>query len=203
MPPFSELEQAVAKKAQSESDALLAETRTQAQAFWDKESSRLREEHKRRMAALEARMKDELQRLRGDHEAQGRARVLAVKNEIIESAFRAVAEGVRNLPAGGYRRWLREQLLRLPQDQPLQVAANAADLPVISGLFGELGRRNLSVAAEPIPIAGGFVAYGGTTDLDFSIDSAIGALRESLAEEVAARLFASADSAFSSAGSDK
>ena len=187
--PLSNLEQTVAKKAQSEADAILAEARQKADALREKESARLREEHQRRMTALEAQLRAELDRQTGDQEAQDRLQALRIKNEIIESVFRAAAEGIRNLPADGYRRWLREQLLRLPSDQPLQVAANAADLPVIARLLGEIGRPNLSAAAEPAPLAGGFVARGGRNDLDFSIEAVMSVLRESLAEEVAQRLF--------------
>jgi len=187
--PLSNLEQTVAQKAQAEADALLKEARAKADALREKESARLREEHQRRMAALEAQLRANLDRQTGDQEAQDRLRLLQIKNQIIESAFHAAAEGIRNLPADGYRRWLREQLLRLPAGQPLQVAANAADLPVIAQIVKEIGRPNLTVAPEAIPLVGGFVARGGRNDLDFSIEAVMSVLRESLAEDVAARLF--------------
>jgi vacuolar-type H+-ATPase subunit E/Vma4 len=187
--PLSHLEQTVAKKAQAEADAILSESRQKADALWEKESTLLREEHQRRMAALEAQLGAELDRQTGDHEAQNRLRLLGVKNEIIESVFRAAAEGVRKLPNDGYKRWLQDQLLRLPADQPLQVTANAADLSIVAQIVKDIGRPNLTVASEAVPLAGGFVARGGRNDLDFSIEAVMSVLRESLAEDVAARLF--------------
>lgn len=187
--PLSQLEQTVANKAQAEADALLADAKRQADAFWEKESARLREEHHRRMAALEAELRADLDRQTGGQEAQDRLQLLQMKNQIIESVFSAAAEGIRDLPADGYRRWLRGQLLRLPSDQPLHVTANRTDLPVIAQILKEVGRPNLTAGTDAVPIAGGFIARGGRNDLDFSIEAVMSVLRESLAEDVAGRLF--------------
>ena len=182
------LQTAVLDKARAEAEAILAEARKGADARFERESARLREEHERRVEAIRAEAEAGLERDAGNRRAEDRNKLLAMKNEIIEEVFAKAVEDIRNLPDDGYAEWLKAQLARAPKMDGAAVAVNEADRPLMEKILGE--GSELKLAEKPADIEGGMIIQGPKADLDFSVESLLGVLRESLAEEIAAQLFA-------------
>jgi len=185
---IEKLQTAVLDKARAEAEAILAEARKGADARYERDAARLREEHERRVAVLRAEAEAALEREAGNRRAEQRNKLLAMKNEIIEEVFAKAVEGIRNLPDNGYATWLAAQLARAPRMDGAAVAVNEADRPVMEKILAD--GSDLKMAEKPAPVRGGLIIQGPRADLDFSIESLLGVLRESLAEEIASQLFA-------------
>jgi len=185
---ISSVQTAVLDKARAEAEAILAEARKDADARLERESARLREEQERRVAALRAEAEADLEREAGNRRAEDRNKLLAMKNEIIEEVFAKAIEAIRDLPGDGYAKWLEAQLARAPKMDGAAVAVNEADRPLMERILSE--SSGLKMAEKPAAIGGGMIIQGARADLDFSVESLLGVLRESLAEEIAAQLFA-------------
>ena len=184
------MEAAVLHKAQDEADAILNDARQAAEARQARESARLREAHQRRVDSMKAEREAALERDVGARETEDRLKQLTVKNEIIGKVFSQAAEAVRQLPKDGYADWLKQQLLRVPKEFSGRVVTNEEDKPLAKRLLGELALNGqLSLSDKTARIKGGLLIEGDRVDLDFSVDTLLGALKESLAAEVAAKLF--------------
>jgi len=185
---ISSVQTAVLDKARAEAEAILAEARKEADARFEREAARLREEHERRVAAIRAEAEAKLEREAGNRRAEDRNKLLAMKNEIIEEVFAKAIENIRDLPDDGYAKWLKAQRARAPRMDGAVVAVNEADRPVMENILGQ--NSGLKMAEKSAPIRGGMIIRGPRADLDFSIESLLGVLRESLAGQIAAQLFA-------------
>jgi len=190
-----EVEAAVLKKAQAEAESLLVEARRLAEERWQRESVRLREEHRRRLEHLRVEEEAALAREVAAKRAEHRRALLARKNEILDEVFHQAAEAIITLPDDGYRCWLEAQLLRVVRltqgdESAGEVLTNDRDHTLVGRLLTQLtpGAR-LTLAAERVPIRGGFLVRGRRWDLDLSLDSLLAQLRETLAEKVATALF--------------
>ena len=189
-----DMEQAVLRKAQEEADAILEQARARAEARLERESARLREEHERRVEAMKAELEADLDREAGARCSEDRRKQLEAKNTLIEEVFAGAVEGVRSLPDDGYAGWLRKQLKRPGRMPDAMVVANAQDADLLARLLKELPPdAELVLSEKTAPIKGGFLVEGKQVDLDFSVAALLGMLRESLAEEIAAKLFADKD----------
>jgi len=184
---IANVEQAVLKKAEDEARQVEAVARAEADAFWEKESARMREEHARRIEATRQALEGELERDSGDRKAADNRELLKMKNEIIEEIFSQALDGVQNLPGDGYAQWVKARIASLPDMPNTALAGNERDQPLLQQIAAE--RANRSISTTPVPIKGGFMVIGAQADLDFSIESLMNTLRESLTHDVATRLF--------------
>lgn len=184
---LSNVEQAVLKKADDEARQVEIEARAAAEAWWEKESARLREEHARRVEATRQELGGELERETGDREAANGRELLKHKNEIIEEVFRLALDGVHNQPDGGYAKWLKARVAGLPALSDATLAANERDQALLQEAAA--ARTDLSVSPTPVAVKGGFLVIGTQADLDFSTEALMDTLRESRTQDVAARLF--------------
>ena len=184
------VEQVVLNKASGEAECILNDAREAAEARKTRESARLREAHQRRVEMMKAERDATLERDVGGRETEDRLRQLAVKNEIIDEVFARAADTIRNLPNDGYVNWLKQQLARVPKEASGSIVACAEDKPLVARLLRELSANGrLALSDKMARIKGGLLIEGDLVDLDFSIESLLGALKESLVADVAARLF--------------
>ena len=185
-----DMEQAVLRKAQEEADLILNEARTRADARFERESARLRQEHEHRVAAARSEMVSALEREISARETDDRLKILKGKNEIIDEIFTRTVGSIRSLPDQGYERWLKAQLSRVSKALGGRVAVNERDAQLMARLIKGLpDNPDLSLAAEPAHIEAGFLVQGEQVDLDFSVEVLLSALRESLSRQIATRLF--------------
>jgi len=188
---ISNVEQAVLKRAEDEVRKIEEEARAAAEALWERESARLREEHVRRVEATRQEIEGALERELSAIRAENNREILKIKNEIIEVVFRKALDAILNLPDDGYAKWVRARVAGLPEMPGARLAGNERDQALLKE--AATGRSDLSVADEPAPLKGGFLVLGAQADLDFSIEALMAALRESLTQDVAARLFGKAE----------
>ena len=184
------MERAVLRRAQEEADGILGEAQRKADARYEAESRRLRGEHERRVAVSRAELEGDLDREAGTRESEDRRKLLQVKNEIMDSVFQQAADGIRSLPHDGYATWMREQFARVPRMSAARIAVNKQDRDLAARLLKAMSENaHLELSDKPAPIRGGFLVHGEKLDFDYSVDSLLGVVRESLAEETAKRLF--------------
>ena len=190
------VQQAVLDRAQAEAQRVLDEGRRQADARFEREAARRREEHARRVESMKAELEAGLDREVGARRTEDRNKLLAMKNDIIADVFAKAIDGIRSLPDDGYATWLKGQLERVPKTEGAQVVVNAADRDTAASLLGQLpGDAGLALSDKSAPIEAGLLVEGAQADLDFSVESLLDVLRESLSEEIASRLFADAGEA--------
>ena len=190
------VQQAVLDRAQAEAQRVLDEGRRQADARFEREATRLREEHARRVESMKAELEGDLDREVGARRTEDRNKLLAMKNEIIADVFARAIDGIRSLPDDGYATWLKSQLERVPKTEGAQVVVNAADRDTAVALLGQLpGDAGLALSDKSASIEAGLLVEGAQADLDFSVESLLDVLRESLSEEIASRLFAEEETA--------
>jgi len=187
---LSSLENAISKKVQDEADAILDQARKDADARFERESARMREEHERRITAARAELETTLERETSARKTADRLKLLTIKNEILEAVFAGAIEKIRRLPRDGYAEWLKRQLASLPPMTGSGIAVNALDAEVAKRLVAELpADAGLSFDDEPARIQAGFIVRGEQADLDYSVEVLLGVLREKLAQQIATRLF--------------
>jgi len=186
---LAKVEEVVLKKAQQEAAALVQEAARAADAHREKESARLKAQHTQRVESARAEMQAALERELNAKESEGRRQLLGRKNELIGQVFDQAAERIISLPADGYRDWLKRQLRRVPPMDQATIRVAARDKAPVASVLAELGRPDLRLDEAPADIRGGFLVQGKSFDMDFSLDSLLGVLRESLAEKATAKLF--------------
>ena len=184
---LANVEEAVLKKAKAEARQVEADARAEAEAFWEKESARMREDHARRVETTRQEYEDKLERDTGDRKAADNRKLLKIKNEIIAEVFSQALAGVLNLRDGGYAQWVKARVAGLPELPGTKLAGNERDQALLQEAAA--ARTDLSISAAPVPLQGGFMVIGTQADLDFSIESLMDTLRESLTHDVATRLF--------------
>jgi len=188
---LASVEEAVLKTAEDEARQVEAEARAGAEALWEGQSARLREAHVRRVEAARQEIEGALERELSVIRAENNREILKIKNEIMEEVFRKALDSILDLPDDGYAEWVRARVSGLPEMAGARLAGNERDQALLKEAAA--GRADLSVAEEPAPLKGGFLVLGAQADLDFSIEALMAALRESLTQDVAARLFGKAE----------
>jgi vacuolar-type H+-ATPase subunit E/Vma4 len=74
------------------------------------------------------------------------------------------------------------------------LAANAEDQALLKEAVAAANRPELKISSEPANITGGFLVQGAQVDFDFSVESLMDTLRETLTEETSRKLFGEAES---------
>lgn len=185
----SEAEQAAAearKAAEDKSAAVLEAAKQKA----EEEASRIREAGSRKAADIGARSASTAALRR-------RQRILTCKQELIEETLDHVLEAVRELPDGEYF----DALVRMaagnahPGEEG-SIAFGARDLGRLpSDFIGKLSAAlpagaKLSLAAEPVDIADGFVLLYGGIEENCSFRAVLNARKEEMQDKVCGILFA-------------
>ena len=187
---LSHVEQAVLGTAETEAEKILERGRREAEELLARQTARLREEHARRVVAMRRELEAELERETGAREIANRREVLKVKNDIIQEVFERAVEGVVSLPDNGYAKWLKARVAALPGMDGATLAGNKRDRALLAEAVSAAGRTDLKIDEEPAALKGGFFVRGAQVDFDVSIEALMASLRESLAEDIAQRLFA-------------
>ena len=192
---LSNLEQSLQQQVEQEAKKILDEARGAAEARFERESARMREEHERRIAATRAELEGALERETSARETADRLKLLQIKNEIIETVFGEAVGKIRALPNDGYAEWMRRQIAGLPAmaGSPAgsrRLAVNERDTELAKRLLAEPSQDSgMSLDDKPARMQAGFVVRGEHADLDYSVEALLGVLREKLAQQVATRLF--------------
>lgn len=191
---LSNVEQAVLQKAEDEVKKILDEGGRAAKAYFERQAARMQEEYERRVEATRHELEGELERETGAKEAGNRLELLKFKNAIIEEVFEKAVKGVRTLPDNAYAAWVKAQVARVPQMKQAMLAANAEDQALLKEAVAAANRPELKISSEPANITGGFLVQGAQVDFDFSVESLMDTLRETLTEETSRKLFGEAES---------
>lgn len=183
------VQEAVLRKAEEEVRKVAEEAQRSAHSYWERQSARLREEHERRVADARQVLESALEREAAAKAAADRHELLRIKNDIIDEIFQKAVDGILTLHDDGYAKWVKAQVARLPKIEQVTLSASERDQSLLSQAVSAAGRSNMKVSDKPMPIKGGFLVQGEQADLDYSVEALMQTLRESLTEEVAAKLF--------------
>ena len=183
----SKMEQVVLQKAEAEAKEILAKARKEADERWETRSARLREEHERRVEAARQEIESELERTEGARANENRLELLRLKNEIIEEIFDKALD--RFVESDAYPEWLKQQIKSLPKMGGAELVANKADRDRLKKASADVERDDMPVAEDAAPIRGGFLVRGKQVDMDVSVESLMDAMRESLTQQIARKLF--------------
>ncbi len=187
---LSNVEEAVLGRARGEADKILQTAKQVAERRKERESGRLREQHKHGVEAARAELEGVLEREASASQTRDRLELLKLKNEIIEEVFTKALDGIISLPDDGYRKWLKSQLECLPPMEDAKIVTKDRDKDTVGQILEETNSGSgFKLSDETVRIRGGFLVQGRQVDLDYSVESLLRDLRESLAQQVAARLF--------------
>jgi V/A-type H+-transporting ATPase subunit E len=184
--------------ARREAGDLLAQAKEQAAGI----KKRGEEEAKRAYDAILESFRDkagkERMKILSAARMEGRLRLLAVKDEILESTFEAALRAVEECPPGRYRAWLKGVVQRsvgsgseeiIPATFDLQLLRDGL-LEEINGALEEQGKRGeLRLSAEVAPVRRGVILKDGKIVTNLSVESLLREVRDRHEEEVLKILF--------------
>ncbi len=131
-------------------------------------------------------------------EMEAKKSVLAVKQEMVEAAFRAARERIINMPREDYVQFLARMAASASADGTEEIVLNACDKAELGRAVckranellaadGKLGKLTLS--EDTADISGGVIVRFGGIETNCSIDALIRQQRSALAAPVAQLLF--------------
>ncbi|MDR3078202.1 MAG: V-type ATP synthase subunit E [Planctomycetota bacterium] len=125
---------------------------------------------------------------------EGRLKILAAKNQVIDEVFQKVKERVDSFSDAEYAKLLGAWLGALPPEAGGELRVNPGDRERLAGCLDDFNRgrsgagRFTGPAADP-KVASGAVVDGPDYHVDCTIDRRLGELRESAAGDLARKLF--------------
>ncbi|MFZ5974609.1 MAG: V-type ATP synthase subunit E [Bacillota bacterium] len=173
------------EKARSNAEELIAMTVTNA----EKEASAQLQKSEKEAAEIKRRMMSVA-------ELDGRKSLLSCKQQVIEEAFDAAKETLAKLEAEPYRALLEELILENAQGGD-EILCAEKDASVITDDFiaavnqklAQAGKGGVSLSAQRVNIAGGFVLRSQTMERNCSFEALLRMVREEAEPDVAAILF--------------
>lgn len=170
-------------KAQAEADTILENYRANAAV----ENKQIIDNASKAAAEKELRMHSVA-------ELEGRKRLLAVKQELINQAFDRALEKLLHLPQDEYLALLANMAAKASQTKDEEIVLSPADAQqygaqIVAAANAICGGK-LTLAAETRPIGGGLILKKGKTEINCELETQVGMLRDALAIEIANVLFA-------------
>jgi len=187
---------AISADAEREADRIRQAGRNRADEKFRQGRQSLQREFERRIADAEQLEQDKKNRsVIALRSARG-MEVLSAKNAVIDEVFDKAVEKLVGLPSGGYKELLLKWLGDAATGDPAELVLNARDKQAIGPEL--LDRTNkgrnegsaVTLAEESAEISGGFVLRTERYEIDRTLDSIIADLKEDMAPEIAAELFA-------------
>lgn len=186
----------IAADAQAEADALLAEAKAQAEAISRQWAEQAEGEAGAILARGERAAAERVERLESVAHLEGRKRILAAKQEMLDAAFDKAMEQLAALPQEDYVNLLaklaataaltgQERLILSPADR---TKVGKAVIAKANELLGNKGKLTLDEEARPIP--GGLILTDGAVELNCAFDVLIRLKRPELERLAADTLFA-------------
>jgi len=188
----------IKRDAEAETEAALAEARREAEEVinhYETEAAKQAGEMTRRGAAQ---ADERFKRLEGVAELEAGKNVLAVKQEMLNTAFSRAAEAIVKLPDEKYVKFLSELAVRYSHTGKEQVFLSKTDLEkhgakVVSSANATLAAQgkpaSLSLSDKAADIDGGLILKEGNVEINCTIDTILQLTRDKISTEVAEVLF--------------
>lgn len=175
--------------------------------------SRAKQEAERIIAEAEKQVKEETEKVRQAAEAEAadlkkrmaavssleeRKRMLKVRQDMVDAAFRAAFEKTLHLPAEEYGRFLKRFILESVREGEGEILFNENDLSRLGARFVEEINQTLraegkaavlTLSGQTIPNQGGFVLKYGDMEINSTLELIFNMARPQLEAEVASILF--------------
>jgi V/A-type H+-transporting ATPase subunit E len=187
----------ISKEVEGERDEILRDAREKSEAMLDK----ARETAENEAKVLEQRGQDDA---KARHERivtlarlEGRKRLLAAKQKVMENAFSEALRSLAGLPKSQYLELLKGMLVASAGGTE-EVILSRRDRDALGEELVREGNRALELVNRPgrlrlspetREISGGLILAGDRVEINMSFDSALGSVREELEPEVAGVLF--------------
>lgn len=192
---IDKIKQRITQEAQGEIAALEAQAKAQAAGISDQYAAQARALVEDTLQRGEAAAREREERLVSMAHMEARKARLAVKQELLEEAFRLALEALCSLPEGEYTALLadlaaraartgRETVLLSPKDRDRVGEA------VVRQANARLDNGQLTLAQETRPIRGGLILSDGAVEVNGSFETILRLERPGMAADIARILFA-------------
>ena len=186
--------QRISADAQAEIDRVLGEARAEAekiaakyQAQADAEAADLDAKNKKAAAERE-------ERLAGTAQMEARKAALAAKQEMVEKAYELALKKLCSLPEEKYTAVLAELLVQASSTGKEEVIFSDKDRRKVGKAAVEKankdGGKKLTLSGETREMAGGLILRDGQVEVNCAFETELRVLRDDMASEIAAILFA-------------
>lgn len=174
-------------RAKQEAERIIAEAENQA-----------KEETEKARQAAEAEAADLKKRMAAVSSLEERKRMLKVRQDMVDAAFRAAFERTLQLPAEEYGRFLKRFILESVREGEGEILFNENDRSRLGARFVEEINQTLkaegkasvlSLSGQTIPNRGGFVLKYGDMEINSTLELIFNMARPQLEAEVASILF--------------
>lgn len=200
-PDLSNLEPLLARikrDAQQEADGLAAEAEARAERIMAEARSEAEAEAERILAEAHARARQREEAEEAEARRRGRFQRLAVKHQFLEEVFQEVQAQLRGGSKESFRRLVEALLLSFAESGSLSLIVEPSehswlDEPFLNQLQDKLDKAGkgcrLEAVEERTGLGGGLVLRGGRREIDLSLPSLLGQLRENTEAHLAEELF--------------
>lgn len=183
--------QKILSEAKESAAAAVAEAQKQGQELIAKAQADAAELQKRAQQQAQTEHDVILQRRVSVAELEARKMRLAAKQEVISRSFDEAMDRLANLSESEYIAFLADGIGEVAQDGS-QVLLNARDRDAVGEKVVALVRamgKNVTLSDETIRAKGGFILRCGAVELNATVETMIGAVREEVTPEVVQALF--------------
>lgn len=187
---------AIIAGAEKEAERIRHAGQNKADEKFRQAGQRLQRDFERRVAQAEQLEQDKKNRSIVAVRSALSMELLSAKNAVIDQVFDKAVEKLVGLPSGGYKELLLRWLGEAATDDPAELLLNARDKQALGPELvdrinqGRSAGPAITLAEDSAQITGGFVLRTARYEIDRTLDSIIASLKEDMAPEVAAELFA-------------
>jgi len=190
---IEKVEQLILTKAREEAEALLAEAQKQAATRLRDAEARLRRRNQEEVERYRRQLQEEADRELAASTTEHNRKLLTERNRLLAEVRQRAEARVAERPQPAYRRWLAHQLRGLAGVGEGELICRSDDREPIGELLKELTDHavslELTLSAEELQSAGGFVVRCTEYDVDVTLESQLRALWPDVLPRVVTQLF--------------
>lgn len=195
---LNRIKERILEDARTEARSRMADAEKRAEEIKKAAEARANEAAARIRAEYEAKAQDLGRRMVSAAQLDMRKKVLAVKQDMIDKAFRACLEALGSMPDVEYRAMLEDMLIKVVETGDEEVVLSQGDaarlgddfLADVNARLAAMGKKGgLKLAVDPGLTAGGFILRKGGVETNSTFPALLRLIREELEPRVAEILF--------------
>lgn len=188
----------ITDEARSETEAALAEAKSEAGAIADRYAALAKEESDRMLAAGKVRAEEIRRRAASAADQEAKLQILATKQSLISRAFDEALQKLLSLPEPEYADLLAKLAVTASSTGSEEIVFSRKDrdgcgqkvLDVANELLVKAGKKGaLTISADAGSFNGGFLMKSGDVEVNCTLDTILRLSKEELTLDVAQALF--------------